>query len=110
MKSLFRILAVVMLTGVLYSFTGSNMTSAKDPAAVIDGFGCRFFGVTFDTHAVITSSGHTTLICKNSAANSTGKAIQRKGFGCGTHLGFTTDSHFTLSASGQATLVCRLKL
>ncbi len=109
MKSLFRILAVVMLTGVLYSFTGSNMTSAKDPAVVISEFACNAFGLTFDSHTVITSSGNTTLICKNQTINNTGKAINLSGFGCNTFLGFTTDSKFTISASGNVTLRCQIK-
>ena len=110
MKSLFRILAVVMLTGALYSFTGSNMTSAKDPAVVISEFACNAFGLTFDSHTVITSSGNTTLICKNQTVNNTGKAINLSGFGCNTFLGFTTDSKFTISASGNVSLVCKLRL
>ena len=116
MKSLFRILAVVMLTGVLYSFTGMSIKPAA--ADVINGFGC---GISFPwapggaftsdaTHTVITSSQNTTLICHFNVTNPTGKAFTDKGFGCGTFLGGTTDSHKTISAGGQATLVCRLKL
>ena len=110
MKSLFRILAVVMLTGALYSFTGSNMTSAKDPAVVISEFACNAFGLTFDSHTVITSSGNTTLICKNQIVNPTGKAVIFTGFACGTFLGVTNDSKFTISASGNVSLVCKLRL
>lgn len=79
-------------------------------------FGCGMFDgdggfvATSDGNiSIVTSSGHTTLICKaKGQANSTGRAVKTSGFLCGTHLGLTTDSQNTVSASGNITLRCRI--
>ena len=95
-----------------------DVAEADSPfeASIIKGFGCGVFdgdgnGVfTPDGRiSVVTSSAHTTLICKaDGVANSTGQAVIFKNFGCGTALGFTTDSMNIVSSEGDVTLRCRI--
>jgi len=91
-----------------------NHNTAKDPAIVINDFGCGLmdgdgnFAFADASHAVVTSSGNSTLKCSATVANSQGKAVNYNDFLCGTPLGLTTDSHETVSASGQATLTCKV--
>ena len=109
MKSLFRILAVVMLTGALYSFTGSNM-AVNNAAVVIKDFACTLYdpwgGITpaYSSQIVATSSGNVTLTCHFSGVNNpTGKSYVIKENVCGG-----TNERLTISASGQASATCHL--
>jgi len=109
--------AALITTGALLD-RDADLVQADSPNAafitkdfvcgLLDGDGG--FVITNDgNHSVVTSSGHTTLICKvKGVANSTGKAVILRGFGCFTFLGFTTDSKEIISASGKATLRCRI--
>jgi hypothetical protein len=116
MKIVTRILACVLLTGMLYAFSGVSMAPDNNAASITSDFTCGMFDgdggfvVVFNaTHSVITSSGHTTLICHASdVPNSTGHAVRYDDFPCGTFLGGTTDSHETVSNGGAAVLRCRI--
>ena len=110
-------LVIAVAIGIALTPTPAPATPADAMAASITkGFGCGVIdgdgmGVfTPDGRiSVVTSSGHTTLICKaKGVANSTGSAVTFRNFGCGTFLGFTTDSQNTVSASGNVTLRCRI--
>ena len=89
---------------------------AAAAASITKGFGCGVIngngGVIFTPDgriSVVTSSGHTTLICKaNGTPAANGRAVVFRNFGCGTFLGFTTDSQNIVSASGKITLRCRI--
>lgn len=91
-------------------------TDSANSAFITKGFGCGVIngdgGGVFTPDgriSVVTNSGHTTLICKaTGVANSTGRAVTFRNFGCGTFLGVTTNSQNTVSASGNVTLRCRI--
>ena len=110
MKSLLRILAVVMLTGVLYSFTGRNM-AANNAAVVIKDIGCTLSdpwgGITegFSDQLVATSSGNVTITCHFSGVNNpTGKSFVTKENVCGG-----INDRLTISASGEASATCHFR-
>ena len=110
------VLAVLLAIALQPSQAEADTAVIPSAASIMKGFGCGVldgngFGVfTPDGRiSVVTSSGHTTLICKaQGVANPTGKAVTFRNFGCGTALGFTTNSQNTVSASGNVTLRCRI--
>ena len=107
----------VVVASLTVTAPNAHATTARfDPAVVINGFTCGVidgdggFFVTDQTHTVITSSGNSVLKCHASGVpNSTGSAVNRSGFLCGTALGLTTDSHETVSASGEVDLTCKVR-
>ena len=110
-------LVIAVAIGIALTPTPAPATPVDAMAAFINkDFGCGMFDgdggfvVTFSkNHSVVTSSGHTTLICKaKGQANSTGAAVVTRGFPCGTFLGLTFDSQNSVSASGNITLRCRI--
>ena len=113
-----RLLMVLCLVA-FFAFVFAPMAVEADSpnsASIVKGFGCGVIngdgGFVFTPDgriSVVTSSGHTTLICKaKGVANSSGKAVKFTGFPCGTFLGLTFDSQNTVSASGNITLRCRI--
>ena len=118
MKKLLAVLgisaaAVVMLAINTPQSHASTVAKAA-PALVINDFGCGVIGgVTFDTHAVVTSSGNGVLKCNADVAPpASGHAenynYDNTGLTCGTPAGPTQDWKQTTSASGNATLTCKV--
>ncbi len=116
MKTILKLTAISLTFALIVVLSG--FSSGDNNAAFIDrDFGCNVFdgngGLTSVIGAnitVVTSSGHTTLVCKaKGLPNDQGKAVIYRGFTCNTYLGPTNDSQNTVSASGNVTLTCTLK-
>ena len=134
MRKLIALLTPILLLAVVFAVACADTTAPQNDASIpgpsfdfahsgnpnsafiTKDFGCNVidgdgvFVFTADGNvSVVTSSGHTTLICKvKGVANSTGRAVIFRDFGCNTLLGFTTNSQNTVSASGNVTLRCRI--
>lgn len=109
--------SLIVMGGLSAGVAGADPDGSNPIAATVDkDFGCTVLDengglvLGFSSVSVETSSGHSTLTCQAEGvpAPSTGRAIVRSGFLCGTFAGATSDSHFVLTPSGKAKLVCRV--
>ena len=116
MKTILKLTAAGIAFALVIVLSG--FSSSDNNAAFIDkDFGCNvldgngvFTPVSGANITVVTSSGHTTLVCKaKDLPNDQGKAVKYRGFPCNTYLGTTYDSQNVVSASGNVTLTCTLK-
>ncbi len=125
MKSKFIIAALVAITASMFGATTlhsaiADPSPSATPAVVIKDNGCSMVDQNGDVtivsdsdHSTTTSKGNTTLQCKATTPNDSGKAIKfnkdNTGLPCTTPLGLTDNWSETISKSGQATLTCTVK-
>jgi hypothetical protein len=99
---------------------GVGTASNGEDAVVLKDFACGIptpaggVAITFDSHAVVTPSGNSHLVCRGEFPAGPPMAIVLEDFPCfvfrpGGGLTLATSSHATISSSGQVTLVCHLK-
>jgi hypothetical protein len=100
----------------VYGWQGGDVGTTEvtaNSAQTFSGFACGVGpgGLTFDSHATVSSSGNSDLYCKGQlpAGTEPPQAIVLTGFLCGTFGGPTTDSHLVISPSGNVVLQCHTK-
>jgi hypothetical protein len=113
MRRLILLVAVALVMTAMVAASALPVAAQGEGATVIHEGGCALGEpevpnlFTNDSHAVITPSGNTMLIC-HFEGPPIAETTVGEGFLCGTYLGATTESRYVYTKGGNATLTCRI--